>query len=77
MIPGIVELPNNEVKSFGRRKLKNSMSGDPEPNYYMHSFLIFRDLEKDREMGLRGNIFYDVDGLVEEESSRKIDPING
>jgi len=35
----LVELPNNEVESFQRQNLRNSMSGDPNENYYVRSYL--------------------------------------
>jgi hypothetical protein len=51
---GPIELPNNEVKSFGEQRRRNSMAVDPAANHYIHSFLIFRELEKQRDLLRRG-----------------------
>jgi hypothetical protein len=51
---GPVELPNNEVKLFGGQRWRNSMAVDPAANHYIHSFLIFRELEKEKDLSRRG-----------------------
>jgi hypothetical protein len=50
----LVELPNNEVKSVGGQKLRVSIAVDPAANYYIHSFLIFRELDKQKHLLRRG-----------------------
>ncbi|PMD24631.1 HET-domain-containing protein [Hyaloscypha hepaticicola] len=51
---GPVELPNNEVKFFGGQRWRNSKDADPAANHYIRSFLIFRELEKEKYLSRRG-----------------------
>jgi hypothetical protein len=48
------ELLNNDVTRFIRRGLRNPMSVDPAANHYIRSFLIHKEWEKERDLGLRG-----------------------